>query len=448
MKYIQIQISGPQGSDNQPTIWWDGIQVEKADQPTAFTSDQKINHFSEQFNPLDLYQATPFEAAVNITPQGRTGFATIRSSETNGIEQAQFDLHLASKPRNQVTVTLSTIDEADGKFSTESVTFLPSNWDEAQTISLSGHSSAKKTIVSATTNSADSFYNNLTSRQTIVPSSWPDDLVVPLIEGGVINPALPVVSIKAINGKESEESDFGFKFQVNKKLKQDITVIYSLNAGNGFNLSGLGSDIQNAPVLDSNDHYSITIPAGQTSAFVNLIPTEDHIDENDETIEASLISSEQYTLNPNKTQSTTATLSDNNNAGVSFFVRKNEQVLSNQAWVSTRKLTIDESHNSQSDQNSKVLGLALTSQPTDDVTLTLDSNSYSPEDLDITDPNSTSQNNALAITFTKDNWDTPQEIQINAKNSAYADAGKKVLATFNMSSSDTKYDGLNKNLNI
>lgn len=36
-------------------IWWDGVQVERANQASPFTASSQINRFATKFNPLDLH---------------------------------------------------------------------------------------------------------------------------------------------------------------------------------------------------------------------------------------------------------------------------------------------------------------------------------------------------------------------------------------------------------
>ena len=59
-----------------------------------------------------------FQAAVIITPEGRTGLSTIRSRvNSDGLQTANFDLHLTSEPENDVAIQLKA---NSGNLSTKS----------------------------------------------------------------------------------------------------------------------------------------------------------------------------------------------------------------------------------------------------------------------------------------------------------------------------------------
>ncbi|MFL0790622.1 MAG: PA14 domain-containing protein, partial [Prochlorococcus sp.] len=71
-KFIQVRLDGP---DNAGTIWWDGVQVEKADEKSSFTTDTTTNRFADIFNPLDLYNGTE---VVNAT-EGDWGWVSFNT---------------------------------------------------------------------------------------------------------------------------------------------------------------------------------------------------------------------------------------------------------------------------------------------------------------------------------------------------------------------------------
>jgi hypothetical protein len=54
-RYIQARLDGPDSSGTGATIWWDGLQVERASQASPFTASSDSNRFAAKFNPLDLY---------------------------------------------------------------------------------------------------------------------------------------------------------------------------------------------------------------------------------------------------------------------------------------------------------------------------------------------------------------------------------------------------------
>ncbi|MFM7087646.1 MAG: PA14 domain-containing protein [Cyanobium sp.] len=54
-RYIQVRLDGPDYGGKDAVIWWDGVQVERANQASPFTASSQINRFATKFNPLDLH---------------------------------------------------------------------------------------------------------------------------------------------------------------------------------------------------------------------------------------------------------------------------------------------------------------------------------------------------------------------------------------------------------
>ena len=76
-EFIQVRVDGPDDRNTvvPATIWWDGLQVEKAAHASKFTRNADINRFGDQFNPLDLYNGTQ---VVNTT-EGDWGWVTFNT---------------------------------------------------------------------------------------------------------------------------------------------------------------------------------------------------------------------------------------------------------------------------------------------------------------------------------------------------------------------------------
>jgi hypothetical protein len=54
-RFIQVRLDGPQDDGSGTEIWWDGLQVEKGNQASPFTTSPDTNQFAGTFNSLDLY---------------------------------------------------------------------------------------------------------------------------------------------------------------------------------------------------------------------------------------------------------------------------------------------------------------------------------------------------------------------------------------------------------
>ena len=167
--------------------------------PDVQTSDEGFNYQmynvgSNDTATLTITDSGLYNESVVITPKGRTGLSTIRSTiNSDGAQTASFDLHLISEPTADVSIQLTP---SSGFLSSNTITFTPANWSEAQTISLTGQSAEEITTVSAIASSSDSTYANKGTNQTIVPSGLPDDLIVTLWEGGESNPFFPASQSK------------------------------------------------------------------------------------------------------------------------------------------------------------------------------------------------------------------------------------------------------------
>ena len=97
-------------------------------------------------------------AGINVSPVNG-----LETTETGGL--ATFSMVLASVPSADVSIALSSSDNSEGNVSPASVTFTPNNWDQAQTITVSGvddgavDGNITYSIVTANAQSADSNYN-------------------------------------------------------------------------------------------------------------------------------------------------------------------------------------------------------------------------------------------------------------------------------------------------
>ena len=80
---------------------------------------------------------------------------------------ASFTVVLTSQPTNDVTIPVSSSDPSEGTVSTALLTFTPGNWDQAQTVTVTGLADAAVdgnvafTIDLGPSTSVDSNYNSL-----------------------------------------------------------------------------------------------------------------------------------------------------------------------------------------------------------------------------------------------------------------------------------------------
>ena len=219
---------------------------------------------------LTISDNSTFGPGIVITPAERTGSATIRASLINGKQQASFDVHLLSQPQSNVTVQLAT---TTGSLSGSQLTFTPSNWDQAQRVTLNDQRQDQATTVTATSSSSDAFYATgagLTYSQRVIPSTWTSELGVTLWEGGSIQQSLPIASVTAASGVEGSNGDFGFDLSLSQAVAQPgVEIFYSLSAGSGFQLSTNANTTGDAWFQPERQYNPLTLP-NKSTAYVDL----------------------------------------------------------------------------------------------------------------------------------------------------------------------------------
>ena len=139
----------------------------------------------------------------------------LQTTEAGGT--ATFTVRLTSRPTANVTVNLSSSNTAEGTVSHASVTFLPSNWNVAQTITVTGvnddvdDDNVGYTIITSAASSTDTNYNGLN----------PDDVSVTNIDddvaGFTITPTLGLQTTEA-GGTAT------FTVRLNTKPTADVTI--------------------------------------------------------------------------------------------------------------------------------------------------------------------------------------------------------------------------------
>ena len=310
---------------------------------------------------------------VTVTP-------TILTIDEGGSEE--YTVVLTSQPTAAVTVSVTRSGDDDIAVNKSSLTFTASNWNTAQTVMVSAaedddavHGTA--TITHSVTSSGD--YSGETASSVSVTERDNDS-------------ASTIVTLRVSPDEVSENSS-----------SQIVTVTGTLNGGTRGDATivsvsvsgGTASSTDFAPV----GAITLTIAANQASgeATFTLSPVNDAIDENDETVSVSGMTSG---LNVTPTE---VTIEDDDDRGVT---------------VTPTILTVDEG-------GSEEYTVVLTSQPTAAVTVSVTRSG----DDDITV-------NKTSLTFTASNWNTAQTVTVNAAEDGDAAAGTATITHSVSSSSD------------
>ena len=109
-----------------------------------------------------------------------------------------------------------------------------------------------------------------------------------------------------------------------------------------------------------------------------------------------------------------------------------ESIDTDDQWTETNQIRTSESRTATGE--STLVGLALTSRPTAPVTLSIDPESYTSNDLKIT--NSSGE---AALIFTPENWNIRQTLSLQAVDETTDDNDKTVQISFLVSSEDPNY---------
>ena len=389
---------------------------------------------------IKIKDGESFKAGIAITPKGRTGNAIIRAIRgDNGAEQAEIQVHLTSQPRQAVNIELTA---SSGDLSASTLVFSPKQWQTPQTVVLSNINRQQASVLTTRARSGDTKYANAEEvEQTIVPAGWSNDHHLTLKEGGIKQQQRPLVSILAVHGKEQRKEAFGFRVELDRPLLKDLEVHYGLETNKHVVLSGNPKDVSGAPESNNNGTYSVVIPAGERSKFIPLIPIDDQIAEGTEKIIANLISADEYSFS-GQSGSATARLQDDDQAGFVYHVPTDNDIDTETGWTITTKARVNES----ADGGKTQLGIALTSQPRHNVTLTLDQGSYSQDDLTITNPQHPKRK--ASYTFTPKNWFEPQPLELQAVEEDIDDGDQAILINFKPSSDDSAYAALTPSISV
>jgi ketosteroid isomerase-like protein len=147
--------------------------------------DEANESFLVNLSDATNAKITDNQAVGTITDDDTAGFTItpISGNTTEAGGTATFTVKLNSQPTADVTLGLTSSDTTEGKVSTPSLTFTAANWNQAQTVTVTGVDDAEVDgniaykIITAAAVSADSNYNGLN----------PDDVAVINVDNDSFN---------------------------------------------------------------------------------------------------------------------------------------------------------------------------------------------------------------------------------------------------------------------
>ncbi|WP_445302029.1 S8 family serine peptidase [Microcoleus sp. K1-B6] len=191
----------------------DGNQTYTIFTAAAVSTDSNYSNF----NPSDISVTNSDNETPGITVNPTAGLTTTEAGGT-----ANFSVVLNTQPTAPVTVVLSSSNPAEGTISTNTLSFTPNNWNQAQTVTVTGvgdniaDGDIAYTIVTEAAVSTGSNYSNFNPSDVSVTNSDSDTV------GVTVNPA----STTAVEGGATGS----YTLQLNSQPTAPVTV--SFDGGN------------------------------------------------------------------------------------------------------------------------------------------------------------------------------------------------------------------------
>lgn len=322
------------------------------------------------------------------------GVRTLNSSDLKTTEagaKAYFDIVLSAQPTADVVIALSSDNLAEGLLDNSILKFTPTNWDTPKTIGVTGQDDA--------INDGSVFYNiHAVVTSTDVNYDGIAMATVPIVN---IDDDITVTVVTS-DGNLSEAGTNSGTFTLFRTgdTTAPLNVYYSVGG----------------TAVNSSDYSSlsgvVTIPAEQGSVNVTITPINDDIADSGETIDLTVENHTSYLVGSSATA--TMTIVDDDAFGIT--VAPTNGLITNEAG------------------GSAVFTVVLNTQPTDDVTIGLSSDTPTEGLLVMS-----------SLTFTSSNWNTPQSVTIVGQDDAIVDGNISyhIVTAAAVSASDLNYNGLN-----
>ena len=209
-------------------------------------------------------------------------------------DSSSYTVVLTSQPTSAVTVTVSRTGSTDVAMSQSSLTFTPSNWSTAQTVTVTAAQDADASNDAATIRHAVTGADYATVTAASVTVTVTDDETV---STGVVLTVAPVTV-----SENAATTTVTVTATLNQAPRNVATVV---SVGGSGDTAAEGTDYATVGSV------SLTINANQTAgtATFRLNPTDDNFDEDNEFLVDGSVAGFSVTA-------ATVTISDNDNAGV------------------------------------------------------------------------------------------------------------------------------------
>lgn len=321
-------------------------------------------------------------AEVMVSPT--RGLTTTEDGET-----AEFAVMLSSQPTADVTIGISSDNSAEGTVSPSGLIFTPDNWNEAQTVTVTGvnddelDGNVDYNIITAAAESGDGNYDGFD----------PEDVQVTNVDNN--NAEIIVDPIEGLTTREDGGTD-SFTVRLNSMPTADVTI-------------DIRSDNEDEGTV-STDTLTFTPDNALSPQTVTVTGVNDNVFDGD--VEYRIVTeravSDDSSYNRINPPDVEVTSIDTTPANV--VITPSGDRLEVREGSSTDNFT-----------------LVLTRQPTADVTV----NIATDDQIDVP---------TTSVTFTPDNWDRTQRAIVSAVDDADVEGNHEGTISFEVSSSDSDYD--------
>ncbi len=318
--------------------------------------------------------------------------SAITGSTTEAGGTATFTVNLKSQPTANVSIALSSSDSTEGSVSPASLLFTSSNWNTAQTVTVTGiddstiDGNKSYLILLGIASSSDSNYSGLDPSDVSVTNT--DDETAGF-----------TISTITDNTTESGGSTF-FTFKLNSQPNANVTIAVS------------SSDTTEGTVSPSS--LVFTSSNWSTTQSVIITGVDDSLDDGNQSYTVLLGAASSSDSNYNSLNPTDISLTNVDDETAGFTISSISGVTTEYGGTST-------------------FTIKLNSQPTADVSIAVSSSDTTEGTV-----------STASLTFTTTNWSTTQTVTVTGVNDSAVDGNQSytiVLAA--ASSSDSNYNGLN-----
>ncbi|MFZ1030213.1 MAG: Calx-beta domain-containing protein [Limnoraphis robusta] len=386
-----------------------------ADQRSITATATDINNNTSEFSTPITANTAPILDLDEDDSSGMTGnnYSTRFTEGRNPVAVADTDVEIEdADSENLASATVILTNPLNGQAESLAVNGeLPAGIRATAYNSVSGQLQLQGTasLVDYQTAISQIVYNN-----SILNPDLSDRIINISVNDGTSNSNIAETTISlvgtvqvsiAANTSPTEGEIGSFTVTLDEPINQPLIVEFDLNQSSAVNPEDY--TLEAGTGITSITQNTFTIEAGVTTATLNVVTVDDDIFDPEETVQINLVEGSNYLLTDNN--SDVITITDNDTVGI-LLTPPVEAITSE-------------------DEDSINYQFVLFSQPTADVIINLENTNPSEGSL-----------SAETITFTPENWNTPQTVTVNGVDDNIVDGDVNYIITPTVSSLDENYN--------